>query len=85
MGSGALARVISRACQPLTADADGDQQYSGAGQVTTELAFEALTNPHRIEVRVGRLLQRAAQGCAQLLGVFCQARTCSAMGALPER
>jgi hypothetical protein len=67
-----------------TTDADGDQQYSRAGQVTTELAFEALTNHRRIEVRVGRLLQRAAQRCAQLLGVFCQARTCSAVGALPE-
>ncbi len=34
------------------------------------LSFEALANQRRVEVRVGRLLQGAAQCRAQLLGVL---------------
>ena len=51
-------------------DADGNQQHGSAGQMAARLAFEAPTNQRRVEVRVGRLLQRAAEGRAQLLGVL---------------
>ena len=38
--------------------------------MTTGLAFKALANQRRVKLLIDRLLQGAAQGCAQLLGVL---------------
>ncbi|WP_423144595.1 hypothetical protein [Pseudomonas chlororaphis] len=52
------------------ADAEGDQQQRGAGQLAARLALEALADQRRVEVGVDRLLQGATEGRTQLLGVL---------------